>query len=247
MYKLIKMSINCVDDTYSWKNMSLWEYLTEGNIPSGWEEFFLRSDVQQQLIYISNELDNSRNQFIIYPPIYQVFRAFYLTPLDKITAIIIGQDPYHSGTTEYDGSAIGLCFSVKSGNTINPSLKNIYKELKSSGFEPNENGDLIHWAKQGVLMLNMGLTVEKGDADSHTSIWHKFSEMVVKYIDQKRKDSVHWLLFGSPSIKVGENNVRYGKIHKASHPSGLSCYRASKLAPAFFGSKVFLNVPKIKW
>lgn len=241
------MSIQFIDNVYSWKSLSLLEFLQEGNIPKGWVEFFSKEEVVIELENISYRLDTKRQERIIYPPIYQVFRAFYLCPLKKISTVIIGQDPYHNGTTEYDGSAIGLCFSVKPGNTVNPSLKNIYKELKNGGNTPKEDGDLVHWARQGVLMLNMGLTVDKADPGSHLSVWHVFSEMVVKYIDEKLGDEVNWLLFGSQSIKVGKNCVKDGKIHKTSHPSPFSAYRSNKVAPAFLGSNVFSKVPKIKW
>jgi uracil-DNA glycosylase len=241
-----KMRYVLINDMYSWKNQSLWDFLQEGNIPSGWSEFFERDDVQQQLWNISQSLNEIRETMIIYPPINQVFRAFYMVPTEEIKAILVSQDPYHSGTTEYDGSAVGLCFSVKSGNKINPSLRNIYKELKNEGFAPIENGDLTHWAKQGVLMINMALTVEKGSAGSHSCMWHQFSHLLVKYVAEKRGNDVHWLLFGKDAHDVAKH-VGVGKVHMASHPSPLAAHKPCGKHPAFIGSGVFKCVPNIKW
>jgi uracil-DNA glycosylase len=240
--------MNFIDEQYSWRSLSLWEYLST-NVPSGWEDFFLRSDVQQCLHEISIELDKEskeRNNCLIYPQIHHVFKAFYTTPLADVKAVIIGMDPYHNGTNESDGSATGLCFSVKHGNAINPSLRNIYKELKNCGHTPEMNGNLTHWAKQGVLLLNMALTVEKGSPDSHTSFWYPFSEKVVQYIDEQRRGDVTWLLFGSQAHNVG-NEVLNGIIVKTTHPSPFSATRNSSSAPAFIGSKVFNRVTNIKW
>lgn len=234
-----------IEDKYSWNNLTLWQFLEDGNIPSGWEDFFLNKEIQTILFNISKNLELQK--CIIYPPIHQVFRAFYMTPLDKIKATIIALDPYHNGTTEYNGSAVGLCFSVRPGNLINPSLKNIYKELNKEGFDPKQNGELLHWAKQGVLLLNMALTVEQGCADSHTSLWYPFSEKVVKYIDEHCGSEVQWLLFGSQAHSVGDANVSNGIVHKTTHPSPFAATRASKTAVAFIGSGVFQNVIDIKW
>jgi len=236
--------ISFVDEQYSWKNISLLEFLDEGNIPSGWKDFFSREDVKKQISIISSDLDEIRTRKIIYPPVYQVFRALYLVPVDKIKAVIIGQDCYHNGTTEYDGSAIGLCFSVKPGNIVNPSLKNIYKELLLEGFNPKENGDLIYLAKQGILLLNMALTVERGNPGSHSCMWYDFSILLVKYISEKNSN-IHWLLFGKDSHEV-MGHIK-GNFHCTSHPSPLSAYKQCGNYPPFIGSGVFKNVPSIKW
>lgn len=234
------------DEKYSWKNMSLKEFICMNGFPSGWKEFFNSSKISNLISEISDKIDEYRHDNIIYPCIYQVFKAFYLTPLENVKAVMLGQDPYHTGTTEYDGSAMGLCFSVRYGNKINPSLKNIYNELILEGYNSVQNGDLTHWAKKGVLMLNNSLTVNKGEADSHTYIWETFSKELVKYIDEKKGKSVHWLLFGSNAHEV-ENIVKKGIIHKTSHPSPFSAHRSSKTACAFIGSNIFKDVSGIKW
>jgi uracil-DNA glycosylase len=234
-----QVKINVTDKEYDWKEMSLWEFLEEGNIPSGWTEFFEKEKVQQQLWSVSEDLNDTRQSKTIFPPIHQVFRAFYTVPLDKIKAVIIGMDPYHNG------SAVGLCFSVKPGNRINPSLRNIYKELKLESFQPVENGNLTHWARQ-ILMLNMALTVEKSNPGSHSCIWHPFSKLLVRYISEKRGDDIHWLLFGKDAHTVTKL-VTKGRFHCVSHPSPLAAYRRCGEYPAFIGSGVFKHIPNMEW
>lgn len=231
--------------------MTLSQFIDEGNAPSGsWSDFFTSQEVQQELEKISSDIEEEKatSKSIIYPVINKIFRAFYLTPLTDIKIVILGMDPYHNGSTEFDGSAIGLCFSVREGNQINPSLKNIYKELIKSGNQvKNQDGNLLHWASQGILLLNTSLTVNKGDAGSHLHIWNNFSEMVIKYIDSKRKKDVHWLLFGSDSHQL-QQFIKYGVVHKTTHPSPFSANKSSKTAPAFIGSGVFNQIPyKIFW
>ncbi len=220
--------------------MSLMEFLEAGHIPSGWTEFFSRPEVQKQLKLISEDLDEIRMTKTIYPSLNQVFRAFYMVPVNDVKAVIIGQDPYHNG------SAVGLCFSVRTGNPINPSLQSIYKELRMEGFKPVEDGNLLHWARQGVLLLNMALTVEKGDAGSHSCMWDQFSELLVKYIAEKRGDNVHWLLFGKEAHAV-TGLLKTGKFHCTSHPVPMAAYKACSTGEAFMGSNVFKTVPGVKW
>lgn len=229
-----------INEPYDWKTQSLAEFLNSGNIPSGWTEFFDQYNIRQKLTGISDNLDQNRENTIFYPPIHQVFRAFYFTPLDKIKAVVIGMDPYHNG------SSIGLCFSVKPGNNINPSLRSIYKELRLEGFQPIQNGDLTHWAKQGVLMLNMSLTVEKSNAGSHSKFWYSFSEEVVRYIDQKRGKNVQWILMGNDACGV-KQCIEKGIVHTTVHPMPLAAGKSSSKAGAFWGSGVFAKVKGIKW
>ena len=167
--------ISILNSDYSWKNTNLAEYISEGNLPSQWLDFFYLEEVLKELNNISLILEKEAVNNIIYPPLKDVFKAFYKTPLSKLKCILIAQDPYHNGNTEYDGSANGLCFSIRSGNKINPSLRNIYKELKDEGIKMSENGDLTQWAENGVLMLNMSLTVLRGNPNCHSTIWKRFS------------------------------------------------------------------------
>jgi len=229
------MSLQFLEEKYDWKSLTLWDYLLEGNYPRSWNNFFLEDNVQRDLHQISEDLKEETDKGItIYPPLNQVFRAFCCTPLDKIKVVVLGMDPYHN-----PGSAVGLCFSVRPGNKINPSLKNIYKELKNEGYNPTEDGVLTHWTDQ-CLMLNTALTVAKGEADSHTGIWYGFSEKVIKYIAYNYP-SIVWLLMGAKALAfkplLGES-----KVIITSHPSPFSAYKGFRDHPAFIGSGAFRKI-----
>ncbi len=168
---------------------------------------------------------------IIFPPAPQIFSAFDFTPFNDTRVVIIGQDPYHGV-----GQAHGLCFSVNKGVKVPPSLINIYKEIKTDieGFNIPEHGDLSHWAKQGVLLLNATLTVEKDKAGSHQGKgWEVFTDAVIKAIS-KQKEHVVFILWG----KFAQSKVRLIDDSKhlilmAAHPSPLSAYNG------FWGCKHF--------
>lgn len=236
------------NEEWSWKNMSLWEYLNEGNYPrqsSGWQDFFISHS--QDLYNISEEIKTEAQGAIIYPPIHKVFRAFI--PMEDIKVVILGQDPYHNG------SAVGLCFSVLPGNKINPSLRSIYKELENEGYEVKRNGDLTHWANQGCLMINTALTVEKSCPEVHLGIWYEFTEKVIREVATYCKN-VAFLLMGSKALKfkdcinqtptVVDSNRAEGcgghEIFITSHPMPLSAYKGFRGNVAFMGSGVFREI-----
>ena len=167
---------------------------------------------------------------MIFPPSNEVFSAFELTPLADVKVVILGQDPYHNV-----GQAHGLCFSVKPEVEIPPSLVNIYKELHDDlgCYIPN-NGYLVKWAKQGVLMLNTVLTVRAHQANSHRGIgWEEFTNAAIRVLNEQDRPIV-FILWGSPAQRKKEmlNNPKH-LILEAPHPSPLSAYRG------FFGSKPF--------
>ena len=166
----------------------------------------------------------------IFPPADEIFTAFELTPLSEVKVVIIGQDPYHG-----DGQAHGLCFSVKPEIETPPSLVNIYKELNSDlgCFIPN-NGYLIKWAKQGVLMLNTVLTVRAHQANSHRGIgWETFTDAAIRILNEQDRPIVY-LLWGKPAqMKKSMLNNPKHLILEAPHPSPLSAYRG------FFGCQHF--------
>ena len=225
-----------VKEKYDWKTLSLWGFLEEGNIPSGWEEFFMRDDIQRILKIISDKLQKEAKEGkTIYPNINKVFRA--LMPLDKVKVVIIGQDPYPNG------SAVGYCFSVLPGNYINPSLKNIYKELKEEGYTPNENGILLDWVKQGCMLLNTALTVIKNSPDTHTMLWYDFTVELIKYINENTKNVV-WILMGSKALAFSPL-MSNGKYLVSSHPSPFSAHKGFRNHPAFLGSNLFKDANKI--
>lgn len=171
---------------------------------------------------------------VVYPPRGQRLRALELTPLDQVRAVILGQDPYHG-----PGQAHGLCFSVPEGVRTPPSLVNIYKELRDDlGVEIPPHGNLEHWAKQGVLLLNTCLTVEAGRAGSHAGKgWEAITDAAVAAAAAREEPSV-FILWGSharnKALKVPElaRNERH-LILTSPHPSPLSAHGG------FFGSKPF--------
>lgn len=167
-----------------------------------------------------------RAKKIIYPHGSEIFSALNHTPLDKVKVVIFGQDPYHG-----ENQAHGLSFSVKPGVRVPPSLDNIFKEIENDlGFKPPSHGHLLHWASQGVLLLNAVLTVEKGKAGSHHNQgWEIFTDKIVDILNQQ-KEGLVFLLWGSKAFRKGAKiDVQKHLVLKAPHPSPLSAYRG------FFG------------
>lgn len=167
---------------------------------------------------------------LIFPPSEDIFNAFHLTPLHQVKVVILGQDPYHN-----NGQAHGLCFSVKPDVAIPPSLMNIYQELHDDlGLRIPNNGYLIKWARQGVLMLNTVLTVRAHQANSHRGMgWEEFTDAAIRILNEQDRPIV-FILWGSPAQKKAQmlNNPKH-LILKAPHPSPLSASRG------FFGSRPF--------
>ena len=166
----------------------------------------------------------------IFPNPDDIFNAFHLTPLKDVKVVILGQDPYHN-----DGQAHGLCFSVKPDVEVPPSLVNIYKELQDDlGCRIPNNGYLVKWAKQGVLMLNTVLTVRAHQANSHRGIgWEQFTDAVIRAVDAQDRPIV-FLLWGRPAqMKKSMLHNPKHLILEAPHPSPLSAYHG------FFGCKHF--------
>lgn len=165
-----------------------------------------------------------------YPAYENIFNALKMTPYEKVKVVIIGQDPYHG-----EGQAHGLSFSVQKGIAKPPSLQNIFKELKDDlGIPISENGDLTKWAKEGVLLLNSILTVEKNKPLSHRDYgWQLLTDHIIKILNQKNTPIV-FILWGSfaRSKKTFITNSKH-LIIESAHPSPLSAYNG------FFGSKPF--------
>ena len=167
----------------------------------------------------------------VYPPPKNIFRAFDLTPFDKVKVVILGQDPYHGA-----GQANGLCFAVGEGVALPPSLQNIFKELESDLGEPvkNKTGDLERWAKQGVLLLNATLTVGAKVAGSHQNKgWEQFTDAAIKEMSEKRQNVV-FVLWGNYAKAKGAHIDRSKHlVIESAHPSPFSARNG------FFGSKPF--------
>jgi len=171
---------------------------------------------------IRNHLKTEKEQGKkIFPPGSLIFNAFDTTPFDKIKAVILGQDPYHG-----PGQAHGLCFSVPERIAKPPSLMNIFKELHDdTGVQVPDHGNLMHWAKQGVFLLNASLTVRNSEPMSHSRIgWAEFTDSVIRKISE-RKNNVVFLLWGK--IAQEKRNLIDESKHlvlKAAHPSPLSAH-----------------------
>ena len=201
-----------------------------------WNEILaeeMEKDYYQQL---QTFVQKRRTEVRVFPEEKNVFNALKLTPFESVKVVILGQDPYHGF-----GQAHGLSFSVQKGTPLPPSLKNIYKELQEDiGGELPIEGDLSHWAKQGVLLLNTVLTVEEGNANSHKGKgWERLTNRLIESLNEL-KHPVIFILWGKPAqdkekLITNPNHV----LLKAPHPSPLSAYRG------FFGSKPFSKVNDI--
>lgn len=199
--------------------------ITNDWLPAIQEEF--KKTYYGQLYKFIKEEYSTRQ---IFPPADDIFNAFHLTPLSQVKVLMLGQDPYHN-----EGQAHGLCFSVKPEVDIPPSLENIYKELQDDlgCYIPN-NGYLVKWAKQGVLMLNTVLTVRAHQANSHQKQgWEQFTDAIINAVNAQDRPIVY-LLWGKPAqSKIPMLTNPKHLILKAPHPSPLSAYRG------FFGCKHF--------
>lgn len=195
-------------------------------ITNDWAQYMdleYKKPYYKELYYkVAEEYQN----YQIFPPQDDIFNAFHLTPLHEVKVVILGQDPYHNV-----GQAHGLSFSVKPGVQTPPSLVNIYQELKEDVgcYVPN-NGYLVKWAKQGVLMLNTVLTVRAHQANSHRGIgWENFTDAAIRALNEQDRPIV-FLLWGRPAqMKKKMLNHPKHLILEAPHPSPLSAYRG------FFG------------
>ena len=173
---------------------------------------------------------------IVYPPPKDVFRAFELTPFDKVEVVILGQDPYHGPK-----QANGLCFAVGEGQRLPPSLQNIFKEIESDLGEKlkSRSGDLERWAKQGVLLLNATLTVRAHQAGSHQGKgWEEFTDAVIRKLSEEKEHLV-FILWGNYAKAKGAHIDRTKHcVIESAHPSPFSADHG------FFGSKPFSKTNK---
>lgn len=199
---------------------------------NSWDKILEEEMNKEYFLNIKNFIKEERTKKIIFPSKEDLFKAFKLTEFDKIKVVIIGQDPYHG-----ENEAMGLCFSVRKGIAMPPSLRNIFKELEDDLGIKRTDTDLTDWANQGIFLLNTVLTVEKDKANSHKDIgWQEFTDFVIKEINDK-KDNVIFVLWGGQAQK--KKSLITNKSHyiiESAHPSPLSVYRG------FFGSKPFSKI-----
>lgn len=191
---------------------------------------------QKQLYYqeLIAFVRQERKEHIVYPPEGQVFTCFNLTPYENVKVVILGQDPYHQ-----PNQAMGLAFSVQKEQPLPKSLINIFKELESDLGIKNTNGDLSHWAQQGVFMMNTLMTVRESEPMSHQGKgWEIFTDKILESLGE-REEPIIFVLWG----KKAQDKKHFIKSHhyiiESSHPSPLSAYRN------FWGSKPFSRINEI--
>jgi len=184
-----------------------------------WLEVLKDEFEKEYMSQLRTFLQAEQAAYEVYPPNKEIFSAFWHTPFDKVRVVILGQDPYHG-----PGQAHGLCFSVRRGVRPPPSLVNIYKEIEASlGIPRPAHGELIHWAEQGVLMINTVLTVRARKANSHRKkCWETFTDQVIRTLNEQ-KEGLIFLLWGGPAKKKARmiDNNRH-LILSSVHPSPLS-------------------------
>ncbi len=195
-----------------------WDEILEGEFE---KEYYLRLREFLKKEYFSRR---------IFPDMYDIFNALKYTSYNDVKAVIIGQDPYHEV-----GQAHGLCFSVKEGVKIPPSLVNIFKELEDDlGIPPAQNGTLTKWAEGGVLLMNTVLTVREGQANSHKGMgWEIFTDTVISHLNRREKPVVFLLWGANARSKKALITAPQHKILECAHPSPLSAYNG------FFGCRHF--------
>lgn len=182
---------------------------------------------QELLEFIDHEYKTNQ----CFPSAENIFKAFEFSPFEETKVVIIGQDPYHGY-----GQAHGLCFSVQPGTKVPPSLVNIFKEIhRDLGLPIPEHGNLEHWARQGILMLNATLTVRSSEPGSHQKKgWEKFTDAVIKILSDERENIV-FLLWGGPAKKKGSKiDASRHLVLTSGHPSPLAAIRGH-----WFGNRHF--------
>lgn len=194
--------------------------------PEAWKHIFeeCRPEIEQAMIFVNRQIASGN---VICPEIKNIFRAFHLTKPEDVKVIIVGQDPYHSIDIDTGNPvATGLSFSCN-GKQLQPSLRNVFKEIERTEGKAPSSGNLDHWAEQGVLMINICLTVNKGIAKSHGQAWNAFTYKVLKLLLNDVKFSF-LCLWGLEAQKIisGRNKVTFSTkkvcVKEAYHPSGLN-------------------------
>jgi uracil-DNA glycosylase len=203
------------------------------HLPSSWQTILAEEFDKPYFLKLQDFIAEERQSQTIYPPEEYIFSAFNLTPYENVNVLLLGQDPYHD-----DNQAHGLCFSVKPGIKPPPSLVNMFKELKDDvGFNIPNNGYLVNWAKQGILMLNAVLTVRAHTPNSHKNKgWEIFTDAVINKVNQKTDPVVFVLWGGYAQKKLKLIDTNRHTVIQSAHPSPLSARNG------FFGSKAFSTI-----
>ena len=186
-----------------------------------WDRLLAEEFSKDYYLKLREFLKEEYKSRVIYPSMYDIFNALKMTSYKDTRVVILGQDPYHG-----KGQAHGLCFSVKRGVTAPPSLKNIFKELNIEfGISEPECGELIGWAKQGVLLLNTTLTVREGSPQSHKGRgWEIFTDKIISLLNEKAEPTVFLLWGGNARQKKNLITNQNHLVLECAHPSPLSAY-----------------------
>lgn len=203
--------------------------MSEVKIEASWKEVLQQEFSKDYWLTLTDKIRAEYKTKKVYPPAKSIFNAFDLCPFDKVQVVIVGQDPYHG-----INQANGLSFSVNTGITLPPSLKNIFQEIENDlGVKVNSSGDLSRWARQGVLMLNSVLTVLANSPTSHKGLgWEVFTDSVINILNQNRT-SIVYMLWGKYAQEKGQLIDRKDNLVLTSgHPSPYS-------AQLFFGNHHF--------
>lgn len=201
------------------------------NIGNDWDDILKDEFDKEYYLNLRKFLVKEYKTYTVYPDMYDIFNSLKFTPYNNVKVVIIGQDPYHG-----PNQAHGLCFSVKKGVAVPPSLMNIFKEIKADTGIDNlgKHGQLTHWANQGVLMLNTVLTVRAGQANSHKNMgWEIFTDRVIQLLNERETPTVFLLWGGNAKAKTKLLNNPAHAVFTAAHPSPLSAYNG------FFGCRHF--------
>lgn len=201
-------------------------------LPASWQDVLGRELDKPYFTQLTEFVEEECARHRVFPPREEVFAALDATPFDQVKVLILGQDPYHG-----EGQGHGLCFSVRPGVRVPPSLRNIYKEINDDlGHPVPDNGYLMPWARQGVLLLNAVLTVREGEANSHKGKgWEKFTDAVIRAVSD-RSDPAVFVLWGNyAKKKLPLIDAERHAVVQGAHPSPLS-------AKLFFGSRPFSRI-----
>lgn len=204
-------------------------------IPASWRPILEDECSKPYFKELERFVAGERAQHQVFPPEDQVFAALEHTPYEKVTVVLLGQDPYHD-----DNQAHGLCFSVRPGIQPPPSLVNMYKELREDlGIKPPSHGYLVSWADQGMLMLNAVLTVRAHTPNSHKNRgWETFTDAILRKVNEKKERVVFVLWGGYAQKKEKLIDKKRHAVLMMAHPSPLSARNG------FFGSKPFSAINK---
>ena len=217
------------------------------DLPPSWHSLLAQELEQSYFQVLQQFVDDERQHYTVFPPELDVFNALKLAPYEDVNVLLLGQDPYHD-----DNQAHGLCFSVRPGIKPPPSLVNMYKELHSDvGFRIPNNGYLVPWAQQGILMLNTVLTVRAHTANSHKGHgWEIFTDAIIRLVNAKESPVIFVLWGAYAQKKISLIDTTRHTIVQSAHPSPLSARNG------FLGSKPFSTInealrkvgkPEIAW